>query len=100
MLADISQKITIDEVVSRVNEELKRQKLQAQIEVMGFDLALSTTKTCFNGIRYWFSCPICGGRARTIYKHPTSSQIGCRVCLGLQYRKQRFKGMIEAQQFL
>ncbi len=96
MLADISQKITIDEVVSRVNEALKRQKLQAQIEVMGFNLDLLTSKSRFNGTRYWFSCPLCGRRSRTIYKHPTGSQIGCRICLDLQYRKQRFKGMIEA----
>lgn len=97
MLADISQKINIDEVVSLVNEDLKRQRLQVQIEVMGFNLNLLATKTCFNGMRYWFSCPLCNKRARTIYKHPTSSQVGCRLCLGLQYKKQRFKGMIENQ---
>lgn len=95
-LADTSQKIVIDEVVKRVNDELKRHKLQAQIEVMGFSLDLLTTKTRFDGTRYWFACPLCHRRVRTIYKHPTSCQVGCRLCLGMKYRKQRFNGMIEA----
>lgn len=94
-LVEYSQKIKIDDIVRQVNKEVKHQILQSQIEVMGFKLNLSTSHTRFNGKRYWFSCPICNNRVGTIYRHPISPQVGCRNCLKIQYKKQRFKGMIE-----
>ncbi len=96
-LAEYSQKIQIDDIVRRINKEVKHQILQSQIEVMGFKLSLLTSRTRFNGKRYWFSCPICNNRVGIIYRNPVSLQIGCRNCLKISYRKQRFKGMIEAQ---
>ncbi len=97
-LVENSQKIKIDDIVRRVNKEVKQQVLQSQIEVMGLKLNLLTSKTRFNGKRYWFSCPVCNNRVGTIYRHPISLQIGCRNCLKMQYRKQRFKGMIEGSE--
>lgn len=94
-LVEHSQKIKIDDIVRQINKEVKHQILQSQIEVLGFKLNLLTSKTRFNGKRYWFSCPICSKRVGIIYKHPISSQIGCRNCLKMRYRKQRFKGMLE-----
>ena len=94
-LAENSQKIKIDDIVRQVNKEVKHQILQSQIEVMGFKLSLLTSKTRFNGKRYWFSCPTCNNRVGTIYRHPVSLQIGCRNCLNIRYRKQRYKGMLE-----
>lgn len=94
-LVENCQKIVIDDIVSQVNKEVKQQILKSQIEVMGFKLSLLTSKTRFNGIRYWFSCPICNNRVGTIYKHPLNTQAGCRNCLKIKYKKQVFKGMIE-----
>lgn len=99
-LVEYSQKIQIDDIVRRVNKEVKHHVLQSYIEVMGFRLNLLTSKTRFNGVRYWFACPSCSKRVGTIYKHPISIQVGCRNCLRMQYRKQRFKGMIEGENAL
>jgi hypothetical protein len=30
-----------------------------------------------------------------LYVHPITHAVGCRTCLGLEYRKRRFKGMAE-----
>lgn len=94
-ISEYCQKIQINDLVRQANKEVKRQMLQSIIEVMGIKLNLLTSNTRFNGKRYWFSCPICNRRAGTIYKHPTETRVGCRSCLGIRYKKQRFKGMIE-----
>lgn len=94
-IAEQCQKINIDDIVRQVNKEAKQQILQSNIEVMGLKLNLLTSNTRFNGKRYWFSCPICNNRVGIIYRDPVSLQIGCRNCLKIEYRKQRFKGMIE-----
>jgi hypothetical protein len=95
LIAEQCQKINIDDIVRQVNKEAKQQILQSNIEVMGLKLNLLTSNTRFDGKRYWFSCPICNNRVGVIYRDPVSLQIGCRKCLKIQYRKQRFKGMIE-----
>lgn len=94
-LAEYSQKIQIDDIIRRVNKDVKLQTLELQIEVMGFKLNLLTSSTRFNGKRYWFCCPHCNSRVGTIYRHPISLQVGCRNCLKIQYKKQRYKGMME-----
>lgn len=96
-LVEDSQKIQIDDIVRRVNKEVKHQILQSQIEVMGLSINLSTSNTRFNGKRYWFVCPTCGRRVGVIFKHPLTFHVGCRTCLKIQYKQQRFKGMIEGE---
>lgn len=95
-LVEHSQKILIDELVRKATKDLKKRIIEAQIEALGIQIAFTTSNTRFNGKRYWFSCPICSKRVGIIYKHSISSQIGCRNCLKIQYKKQRFKGMIES----
>lgn len=95
-LVENSYKININEIINKVKSELKLRLLQTQIEALGVKIELSTSKTRFNGERFWFLCPNCNLRAGTIYKSPTSAIIGCRLCLGLKYKAQRFKGMIES----
>ncbi len=94
-LVENCQKIEIDDLVRKANKEIKCRILQYQIEVLGYYLKLTTSHTRFNGERYWFLCPICSKRVGTIYKHPISNQVGCRSCLGIQYKRQIFKGMLE-----
>ena len=95
-LTENAMRINIDELVDRVKKELKIRLLQAQIEALGIEVQLTTSKTRFNGDRFWFLCPICQIKVGTLYKHPLQNLLGCRNCLELKYKKQRFKGMIES----
>lgn len=89
------QKINIDNLVNKALNELKLRLIQSQIQALGIDIALTTSKTKFNGERIWFLCPNCEKRVGILYKHPSEQIIGCRICLGLKYKAQRFKGMTE-----
>lgn len=95
LVAENYQKININDLVRKANKEIKHRILESRIEVLDLRLKLSTSPTRFSGERYWFLCPGCDRRVGTIYRHPISSQFGCRICLRVPYKKQRFKGMIE-----
>jgi len=95
-VAENAYKIRVGDLVSKAQKELKLRLLQSNIEACGIVVSLTTSKTRFNGERYWFLCPICKHRVGIVYKHPTSEIIGCRSCLGLKYKAQRYKGMIES----
>ena len=69
--------------------------LRARIMVRRIRIHLTTTPTHFGGVRFWFLCPHCERRLRVLLIHPTSYMVGCRTCLGICYRQQRFKGMLE-----
>lgn len=89
-------KIKVDDLVNKAQKELKIRLLQSQMKSLGVEINFTTSRTKFNGKRVWFLCPNCGRRIGTIYKHPTEEIFGCRICLNLKYRKQRFKGMVES----
>lgn len=95
ILTDQCQQIRLSDFVRKARLELKQSLLQSHIEADGFQLLLNRSKTGFGGIRYWFSCPLCQRRTGVMYKHPMSKILGCRRCLRLDYRKHRYKGMIE-----
>ena len=90
-----SFKVNVDDLLNKAKKELKLRLLQSQIDSLGVHIGLTTSKTRFNGQRIWFVCPNCARRVGTVYKHPLNQTLGCRVCLGLKYAKQRFKGMVE-----
>lgn len=69
--------------------------ITSQLKLMGVDIELIATETKFNGVRFWFKCPQCERRVGVLFKHPITQAIGCRLCLNLHYRKQRYKGMAE-----
>lgn len=95
LLTDQCQQIRVSSFVKQVKQELKEALLQSHIEASGYHLTLNRSKTGFGGTRYWFSCPLCQRRSGVLYKHPVSKILGCRRCLGLDYREHRYKGMIE-----
>jgi len=97
-LVEHTQRVEIDDLVRRARKGLKPRLLEAQIEASGLKVALTTSKTRFGGLRIWFLCPVCNSRRGIIYK--IGEQIGCRLCLGLKYKKQRYKGMAELQNHL
>ena len=88
-------KIGIKDILDSYKPRIKEILLASRIELMEIEIDLMTSITNFNGTRYWFKCPICHLRAGNIYKHPLINMIGCRRCLNLDYKKQRYKGMIE-----
>lgn len=96
-ITDYSQKININDLVVQAQKELKLRLVEAQIEALGVKITLSTSQTCFNGKRLWFVCPICNRRSGIMYQHSSREIIGCRSCLKLKYKKQRFKGMVESE---
>jgi len=89
------QSVKIDDLVRKAKEEFKLQFIKSSLNLSGIDIQLTTSKTRFGGNRIWFLCPICQKKVGVIYKNPPF--LGCRICLNLRYRKQRYKGMTELQ---
>ena len=94
-LIDQCKKVSIDELIKKANRMTKINFINNEVEAFGQKVRLTTSKTRFNGQRLWFICPICNRRINNLYKYPLRSLIGCRICLKLKYRNQRYKGMIE-----
>jgi len=94
-LVEQARKIKISDYLRQVKNNLKELALTSQIENEGFDVELITSRTNYNGLRFWFKCPICSQRAGVLYKHPLKGNLGCRKCLNLEYRSRRYKGMVE-----
>jgi len=61
-------------------------------EDMRVPIRLQTTRTNFNGERWWFTCPLivrgvaCNRRVAKVYLPPGARYFGCRTCHGLTYR--------------
>lgn len=87
-------KIRIEDLVRKAGGQVKGALIASQLEAAGASVELVTSPTRFGGERFWFQC-ICGRRVGALYQHPLSHAFGCRKCLRLVYRKQRYKGMIE-----
>ena len=94
-LVEQCQNISITNYTKQAKGKLKELLINSQIELAGENIGLITSQTNYNGIRYWFKCPICNSRAGKLYKHPISQILGCRLCLNLEYKSRRFKGMVE-----
>lgn len=95
-IVELTEKINVNDLVRQAQKEFKIRFLQAQIEALGIEVQLATSKTRFNGDRLWLICPFCNKRVGTLYKHPSKDLVGCRHCLNMKYKNQRFKGMVES----
>jgi len=94
-LVEQCQKITLSEYLARAKRQLKETSLASEVSIFTTPISFTTSQTQFGGTRHWFACPTCSRRVGVLFVHPISNAIGCRVCLGLEYRKRRFKGMVE-----
>lgn len=92
---DDTQKIKMSDLVGKCHNVWKRLALESEIRANGLNIGLAISKTGFGGERLWFACPKCNKRAEVLFTHPITGEVGCRKCLGLKYRKNRYKGMIE-----
>jgi len=87
--------IKIQDFIRQAQKQMKLAMIKSQIEAMGgTGIELSATKTRFGGERLWFVCPLCKRRAGCLYRGTSGATLGCRVCLGLMYRKQKYKGLV------
>lgn len=94
-LTEECRKIILSDFTKKAKQQIKKMVLKSSLEAVGCNIDFIQSKTGFGGIRYWFSCPICHKRSGVIYIRPISHVLGCRKCLKLDYRKHRYKGMIE-----
>ena len=69
--------------------------LGSVVEIVGTSVALTATPCGFGGQRYWWVCPHCSQRIGVCLIDPAQHAVGCRSCLGVSYRAQRYKGMAE-----
>jgi hypothetical protein len=95
ILVDECQKISITDCIRAANQKIKTALLTAEAHIGNKAIELVPSKTAFDGVRYWFKCPLCRKQKGTLFAHPLTGEIGCRGCLGLDYRSRRYKGMIE-----
>jgi len=93
-LVEGCQKISISTFTKNAKRRMKESFIYSELEIAEIQVGLTTSKTHFGGVRYWFKCH-CGKRVGVLFVHPVSQNLGCRACLGLEYRKRRYKGMIE-----
>lgn len=91
------QKIELSSFLNKYRKNLKEAILGSEIEALNTKIEIATSRTGYGGTRYWFRCPRCEARVGVLHKHPLNLKIGCRKCLNLYYRKQRYKGMIESE---
>lgn len=96
-LVEGCQRVSISEFIGKCRGELMDTLINSEIEISGIQVELLTSKTGFGGVRYWFKCPLCGQRVGVLFKHAVLSQIGCRLCLNLEYRQRRYRGMLEGK---
>ena len=97
LLVEECPKIQITDFIEKYKTKLKEALILSELEIMGLSVELTISKTHYGGIRFWFNCPLCGKRIGVLFKHPLTNVIGCRKCLNLEYRKRRYKGMIEGK---
>lgn len=99
-LVDECQKVSISNFMKEGKRRVKMALIESSIELLGIDIKLRTSETGFGGIRYWFECPNCKRRVGVVYVNPITHALGCRICLDLEYRKRRYRGMVEAENIM
>lgn len=94
-LVDDCQSFILNDFLKQYKLKLKELFLQSKLELLGNNITLALSKTGNEGTRFWFCCPTCNTRVAILYLHPFTKVMGCRRCLNLEYRKRRYKGMVE-----
>jgi hypothetical protein len=97
LLVEECQKIKVTDFLQKYRTGIKESLLKSELEMLGLKIELDTSKTRYDGTRFWFKCPMCNRRIGVLFQHPLSNAVGCRKCLNLEYRTRRYKGMIEGK---
>lgn len=96
-LVEECQKIRIKSFLKECKSSLKQAIVKSELDVQGKSIPLTSTATGNGGCRYFFICPRCSRRVGVLFNHPLLQEVGCRLCLGLEYKNRRYKGMIESR---
>lgn len=96
ILADSVSKISVNDVIQQYYQQWQQQLARMTIDIMDTPVQLTSSQMSHGATRAWFTCPQCQRRCGVLFKEPVSEEIGCRICLGVKYRKSRYKGMVEA----
>jgi len=96
LLIEDCHKVAVSDVLQKYRVNIKETMLRSQFEMMSVDVHLTTTCTGNKGTRFWFVCPNCERRVGVLLIHPLQGELGCRKCLNLEYKKRRYKGMLES----
>lgn len=91
-IVENTQGVRINDLLCKAKEKYKKEFIKSMFNINGLDIHLTTSKTRFGGNRIWFICPICKGKKGVIFINPV---LGCRICLNLKYKNQKFRGMID-----
>jgi len=97
-LVEECQRIELSDLLKKCRRSIKEALLKSRLETLGVSFYLTTSNTGYGGERIWFECPQCRRRVGTLFLHPITNDAGCRLCLKLEYRKRRFKGMVELKE--
>lgn len=97
LLIEDCQKVSVTDLLKDYKQQLKQTMLRSQFEMLNENILITTSRTGNGGLRFWFACPRCRRRIGVLLKHPLQQELGCRKCLGLQYKARRYKGMIETK---
>jgi len=95
LLVEECQRIDINIFMHSAKLKLIETLVTSELQAGGVTIQLTTSRTGFGGIRHWFKCPLCEQRVGTLFTNAISQNLGCRRCLNLEYRKRRYKGMVE-----
>jgi hypothetical protein len=96
-LVEDCERVAISDFFKLYKEKLKIMLMHMELDMLGIvNVRITSSKIKSGGTRYWFVCPFCSKRAGVLFRHPIENRVGCRKCLKLEYRKRRYRGMIEA----
>lgn len=95
-ICEASAQTPVSSFLRQYRRQMMETLMTMGVEISGTTVPILTSKLASGGTRYWFGCPLCMKRIGVIYQHPMKGVIGCRKCLGLDYKKHRYKGMIES----
>lgn len=96
-LVEDCDKISITDILREYKTKIKETLIRSKFNMLNENVIIAPTKTGNGGTRFWFICPRCKRRSGDLLQHPLQGILGCRICLGLEYKKRRFRGMIEGR---
>jgi hypothetical protein len=100
LLVEDCEQYRINDYLQIYRDQVKKIIIKSKLNLDVHGILLTSTKTPYGGDRLWFVCPLCARRVGIIYKYPINTLIGCRLCLNLDYRSHRYKGMMEKELYL
>lgn len=68
--------------------------IKQHIHINGHNINITPTHPNYGGLRWWFVCPSCHKRKRTLFLF--KGDYHCRKCLNLNYKSQTYRSSFDA----